>query len=160
MKRNNAFFDEEMILFVTTEEKTEALYALAQQLTSRGYVKPSYSEGILTREHVYPTGLFTGGINVAVPHTDCRHVIKDGIAVGILSKPILFQAMDEPTQEIPVRIIVMLALKEPHGQLAMLQAVISMIQDQETLKKLLNIHSQQEAYEILQAFLVKGVYNK
>lgn len=160
MKRRDTFFDENMILFVASKGRTDALYTLAQHLTNRGYVRPSYSEGILTREQVYPTGLSTGGIDVAVPHTDCKHVIKDGVAVGILSKPVLFQAMDEPVREIPVHIIVMLALKEPHGQLAMLQAVISMIQDQETLKRLLNVHNQHEAYEILKAFLAKGECSK
>ena len=160
MRKTDTFFTRNMILFLEAKEKETALRTLANHLIKFDYVKPSYVKGILAREQVYPTGLFTGWVNVAVPHTDCEHVIKDGIALGILSEPVVFQAMDEPTKEIPVRLIVRLALKESHGQLAMLQAVIAMVKDQTTLKKLLRIHDQSEAYGILETFLVKGAKTK
>jgi len=67
-------FHEGMIMRISTQGKSkqEVLTELADHLQAAGYVKESYADGILKREEIYPTGLTTGQINVAVPHTDCH----------------------------------------------------------------------------------------
>ena len=148
-------FNEDMVLRIDAsgKQKQDALTILAEHLIDAGYVKDSYKDGILKREGIYPTGLFTGGVNVAVPHTDCVHVNQDAIAVGLLSEPIVFKAMDNPERDVDISIIVMLALKEPHGQIDMLQKVIALVKQQKELEKILNLKDTHQAYEIIASYL-------
>jgi galactitol PTS system EIIA component len=147
--------DPKMILKVDTKDKgkEEVLSLLADNLHQGGYVKDSYKEGILKRERIYPTGLFTGGINVAVPHTDCIHVNKDAIAVGILKDAILFKAMDNPESDVNVSIIIMIALKEAHGQIEMLQKIVSLVKKQDELKGILETDDADAIYQVISSHL-------
>lgn len=147
--------DPQMLVYVEREVKAkdDVLRAMAKRLCSAGYVKESYEEGIISREKIYPTGLYTGSINVAVPHTDCIHVYKDSVAVGILQHPVCFQAMDNPENSIKVSIVIMLALKEAHGQLQMLQKVLSLVKEQDELKRILKIKNEEDLYPILLNYL-------
>ena len=149
-------FHEGLILRILTQGKTkqEVLTQLAEHLHEAGYVKASYADGILKREEIYPTGLSTGQINVAVPHTDCEHVNQDAVAVGLLDSPVTFKAMDDPSRDVPVSIIIMLALKEPHGQVEMLQKVIALVKQQDDLRRMLRAADTKEAYQVIAHYLV------
>ena len=144
-----------MILKITTDGKgkKDILIFLAEQLAQAGYVKDTYKDGILKREEIYPTGLFTGAINVAVPHTDCIHVNEDSIAVGLLNRPVNFKAMDNPEKDVPVSIVMMLALQEAHGQITMLQKIMALVKEQELLKNLLKMNDLQKIYQIISNYL-------
>lgn len=144
-----------MILKMNTDgkEKSDILSFLAEQLHQENYVKNTYKNGILKREGIYPTGLFTGAINVAVPHTDCIHVNEDAIAVGLLSRPVNFKAMDNPEKDVPVSIVIMLAIREAHGQITMLQKILALVKEQQILKNLLEINDTQKIYQIISNYL-------
>lgn len=148
-------FDSNLIFRIDTVDKgkTDVLCFLADRLEEGGYVKDSYKEGILERESVYPTGLFTGSVNVAVPHTDSVHVKEDAVIVGVLSQPILFKAMEDSQKDVAVSIVLMLALKEPHGQVKMLQKILALVKEQETLKELLRMRDVNRIYESISAYL-------
>lgn len=147
--------DPKMILKITTDGKgkKDILIFLAEQLAQAGYVKDTYKDGILKREEIYPTGLFTGAINVAVPHTDCIHVNEDSIAVGLLNRPVNFKAMDNPEKDVPVSIVMMLALQKAHGQITMLQKILALVKEQELLKNLLKMNDLQKIYQIISNYL-------
>lgn len=139
-------FNESLILkFDGQQTKTDLLKTLANKLLQEGYVKDSFQAAILERESVTPTGLFTGNINVAIPHTETQHVNEDAIVVAILENPVQFAQMDDPTKIIDVRIVIMLALSQPHGHIEMLQKVINLIQNQNVLQDILE-HSNQMDY--------------
>lgn len=139
-------FNESMILKINGQkEQGELLETLADKLYEEGYVKETYKEAILAREAVTPTGLFTGNINVAIPHTDCQHVNEDAIVVAVLNHPVTFARMDDPLKKIDVRLVVMLALSQPHGHIEMLQKVITLIQNQDALEDIL-AHSDRMDY--------------
>jgi len=151
-------FNEKLIFKLSDEidSKEIALSFLAEQLYAKKYVTEGYKKGILDREKIYPTGLFTGGINIAVPHTDCIHVRCDAFAMGILSKPLAFYAMDDPEREMDVNIIFMLALSQPHGQIAMLQKVLALVKEQEQLKQMINCKDVKTIYNICLKYLIRG----
>ena len=132
----------------------EALSLMANHLYDKGYVKESYKDAILNRESEFPTGLFTGAINVAIPHADVNFVKEASIAVGILKNPIKFRAMDDPDKEIEVRLIIMLALKEAHGHIQMLQKVVSLIKNQDSIKEILSTDDLKKSYEIISKYLL------
>lgn len=131
--------DQNLVMInLEAETQQEALEKLAGRLYETGYVKDTYAQAILEREKVFPTGLPTEGYGVAIPHTDVEHVHKPAVALGILQKPVKFNLMGDlnPESQIDVQIMFMLALKEPHMQLKLLQDIMEMIQDQELLKKM------------------------
>lgn len=68
-------------------------------------------------------------------------MIEDAIVVAILDNPVKFARMDNPSSKIDVRIVIMLALSQPHGHIEMLQKVISFIQKQDVLEDILT-HSE------------------
>jgi PTS system galactitol-specific IIA component len=148
-------FNESLIIKLDNlETDKEALSEIVDHLYNKGYVKEGYKEAILERESEFPTGIFTGGINVAIPHADVSFVNQASIAVGILDKPVKFHIMDEPENEIDVHLIIMLALKEPHGHIQMLQKVVSLIQNQESIKEIISSNKTNTAYEIISKHLM------
>lgn len=144
-------------LIIKLEKSTtnkEALSEIADVLYDKGYVKEGYKDAILKREEEFPTGILTRGINVAIPHTDVKFVNKASIAVGISEKPLRFYAMDEPEEQIDVYLIIMLALKEPHGHIEMLQKVINLIKDQKSINQIISAKDSKAVYETISKYLI------
>lgn len=85
----------EDLAFVNYEAKNREglLRDLAGILIKKGYVKDSYGDEILTREKLFPTGLATQGVKVAIPHTDAKYVNVPAILIAKLKHPIVFKAM-------------------------------------------------------------------
>lgn len=115
----------------------EVLRQMAAALQEEGYVKDTFSDAIIHREEVFPTGLPMGEVNVAIPHTDPEHVNKAGFCLGILDKPVTFNVMGSDNEQVEVSALFMLAIKRKEDQLDNLQKLIEICQDQEMLKVLL-----------------------
>lgn len=106
------------------------LRALAARLLASGAVTDGFETAVLERERKYPTGLPTV-IPAAIPHTDPEHVIEPGIAVATLREPVDFGEMGgSGDATVPVRLVVMLVLREAHAQLDALQHLIQALQDE------------------------------
>lgn len=43
-------------------------------MLKHGYVEKSYLNNVIEREKIYPTGLATPLLNIAIPHTDPIHI--------------------------------------------------------------------------------------
>ena len=72
------------------------------------------------REASMPTGLPLGGdLNIAVPHTDPEHVVTPSLALATLVRPVSFGSMDDPDEQIPVGVVMMLALADKNAQIDM-----------------------------------------
>jgi PTS system galactitol-specific IIA component len=148
-------FNESQILKLEgNTSNVEVLSTIADLLCEKGLVKDTYKKAILDREAVFPTGLFTGGINVAIPHADVEHVNEASICVGILKEPVNFHAMDEPDNIIEIKLVIMLALKEAHGHIDMLTKIINLIQDQETVKTIIESDNVETVYNIIKSKLL------
>lgn len=132
--------------------KTEVLSHLANKLYEENFVKDGYRQAILDREAEYPTGL-PAAIKIAIPHCDHTLVKDSAIAMGVLKNPVDFQAMDDPSVTLDVQIVIMLALNEPHGHIEMLQKIISLIQNTEDLKLIINSVSDEEVLAVIKKYL-------
>lgn len=115
----------------------DVLKRLGQLLYSHNFVKDTYLKGILEREKVYPTGLPSRGIPIAIPHTDPIHVKKSQIAVMTLENPVSFSMMGDPEVTLPVQIVFMLAIKDPKQQLQLLKQLMKVFQDEKLLQEIL-----------------------
>lgn len=144
-------FNEELVLIgVEAETDLEAIEKTANHLLAKGLVKESYIQAIQEREKVFATGLPTEGYGVAVPHTDIEHVNQQAICIATLKNPVSFKVMGSVDETVEVSVLFMLALKEPHSQLAMLQAVIGIVQKPELLEIICNETEPAKIYSLVQ----------
>lgn len=140
--------DKIILLDEAVADNQEALGQIADQMTRSRAVKDSYKSAVLKREVDFPTGLATVNIGIAMPHTDAKHVNYDQLGVLRLREPVSFLQMGDG-EKIQVKFVFMLALKEAHAQLAMLQKLIALIQDEEKIKQLLLAENTDEIIEML-----------
>lgn len=131
----------------------EVLEKLSKVMLEKGFVKESYIDAIYEREKIFPTGLPTDDIGVAIPHTDYFHVEETSIGIGILEKPVEFNVMADLENTVEVEILFMLAIKDPDGQLEVLQKLIGLFQDGHTLQDIKNAENEEEISELIRKSL-------
>lgn len=134
---------------VKATSSDEIIHYLAQKLQNKGKVKISFEQAVKKRELLHPTGLPSGEIAVAIPHTDVDYVNEAAITFATLAQPIEFHNMAITDEILRVQIVVMLALKDPHSQVEMLQKLMALFQDQKLLKQLKGITSSQKLYQVI-----------
>jgi len=113
-----------------------SLYLL---LKEKGYVRDSFLEAIIAREKVYPTGLPTLPVAIALPHTDPQHVIRPFISVTRLSQPIAWHEMGNDDNILHVHFIVLLGFIDHSSHLAALQKLMDCLADEEVIQALREI---------------------
>ena len=127
----------------------QAIRALSTLLERCGHVKDSFAEAVLERESVFPTGLPTGKIAVAIPHTDSVHVLSSAMAVGVLAHPVKFREMGDPETALDVDVVMLLAIQDPKAVVPFLQKVCTILQDQDLLAHLKASTEAKQVIEIL-----------
>lgn len=144
------YFDEKVIILNgSAQTKEEALTDIAQLMLTKESVNDKFLENVLKREEVYPTGLLVNGVGIAIPHTDSEYVKKSQLGFMSLKTPVVFNEMGTLDKEVKVSLIFMLALKEAHEQLSMLQQLIEMFQNEEVISSLLKITDEEEFIQLM-----------
>lgn len=145
----------EDLIFINykAQSKEDLLKKLSRVLREKGYVKDSYTEGILQREVVYPTGLNTEAIKVAIPHTDAVHVNRSTILVAVLNNPVTFKEMGNGINDVDANLIFMLAIKNPNSQVATLSKLMSILSNKERLLSVYNSKTEKEVINVLSQVL-------
>ena len=128
----------------TVQSSEEIIRKLGKLLLEEKYVKDSFVEAVLDREKIFPTGLQTTTIGFAIPHTDSEHVLKSTVAIATLKSPVTFIAMGSPGVEISVSIVMMLAISDPKKVVDTLRKVISVLENEVTIDKLVKATTKQE----------------
>lgn len=137
------------------QAKEEVLRFLANNLLEKGYVKETYLKAIVKRELEYPTGIPSAGVNIAIPHADHDLVNETTISIGVLKNPVTFYSMEDSETPLDIQIVIMLAISEPKGQIEMLQKIVSIIQDKELTKKVVESDSEEEIALLLEPILTE-----
>ncbi|NLM18641.1 MAG: PTS sugar transporter subunit IIA [Clostridiaceae bacterium] len=151
-------FNEELIfLDLDMDNKEELLKFMSEKLHARKYVKKSFAENLIKREHAYPTGLKANSIGLAIPHTDAEHVEKSCIAVSVLKRPIDFIAAGSFEDLVEINIVVLLALKDPNHQLVLLQNLVDLIQNEEVLRTIINSNNKKGVADIINKNLLNKI---
>jgi PTS system galactitol-specific IIA component len=124
---------------------------LGALLVTSGTARPTLPSAAVERERAYPTGLLLSpeGPNAALPHADREHVITSAAAVAVLREPVQFHRMDDPAQSVPVRLVILLALAEPDGQLAALREAGALLQDAVRVARLVAAKTPAEVLAVL-----------
>ena len=142
-----------IIMEIEQDVKDNILKKMANEMNRVGFVKSTYPQAICDREAIYPTGLPTKGAGVAIPHTDSIHVNKKAIAVGILKKPVEFTVLGSDDELVDVELIFMLAIINPNEQVQMLQRLIELCKDEESLIALKKNDNLDEVNKIVEKLL-------
>jgi PTS system galactitol-specific IIA component len=138
---------------IDAKDFKEVLTEMAGLLRKYDYVKESFTDAVIEREKIYPTGLnLPIGINIAIPHTDACHVNKTAIAIGVLKNPVQFKSMATKVDDLDVSLVVMLAIKESKKQVETLKRAMEFFQEEEAIKKIINSKTTQEVYDIASNF--------
>ena len=139
----NIILKRELILLdIDVNDKLDVLEVMADNLHQLGYVKDTYKKAVIEREKVFATGLkrklptLIGG--VAIPHTDIQHVNIPAISIARLNKAVDFVIMGDDSNTVKVDLIFMLAMKEEHAQLELLQSLMGILQDENALNYIKN----------------------
>ncbi|BAK93755.1 MAG: PTS sugar transporter subunit IIA [Tetragenococcus halophilus] len=138
-----------ILLNLEAKNQEDALSKMAENLASFGFVKSTYKRAIIEREKTFPTGLQGSEIGIAIPHTDAKHVNQQSVSVAVLNQPVEFIHMGSENQMVSTKIIFMLAIDKPDSQLEMLQKLISLIQKEEVLQKIIKSKSCKEVLKLL-----------
>lgn len=137
--------DQDLIkMSLEAENEADVIAQLGAEMQKKGYVRESYIAAVMEREAKLPTGLDINGFSVAIPHTDPEHVNQAAFAVGILKNPVLFHCMAMPDVCTPVRLVFLLAIKDPEKQVALLQQLMAVFQDVELLQAILQAETKSE----------------
>jgi len=150
MKVHEFLNPEAICLHLEAESAKEVIRLLGTKLHTLGYVKDGFIEATLKREENMPTGLPLGGdINAAIPHVDIEFVNQSALALATLKKPVIFHNMVDSDEEIPVRLVIILALDQPKSQISMLQEVSHIFQQPEIVRQLIEAQTPEQVFSIL-----------
>jgi PTS system galactitol-specific IIA component len=149
---------DEDLIFIHKDfhSKEEIIRFLSFKLFEKGIVKKSFTDAVIEREKKYPTGLYLGEINVAIPHTDIKHVIKSGITVATLNSPVMFYRMDNPDVKIPVHIVFLLAVSQPQEYVQFLSKLTRSFGKEEIVKSIYLQQNTDDVANILKNILKDG----
>ena len=141
---------EAIMLDADVSSAEEIIRSLSKKLMDVGYVRDTFADAAVARESSIPTGLPLGGmINAAIPHTEIEHVLKPGVGMATLKKPVIFQNMISPEESVEVRLVFILALNQPKSQIEMLQEVAGVIQDPKLVMDLVNAKTTEQVMAAL-----------
>ncbi len=139
-----------VILGSEATSSEEVIRTLGGKLCDLGYVKDNFVEAALEREANMPTGLPLGGeYNAAIPHVDIEYVNHSALGLATLKEDVVFYNMVESNEVVPCRLVIMLALDTPKSQIEMLQSVAAILQNPDTIRKLVNAKTTEEVFSAL-----------
>ena len=141
---------EAILLHYEAESSQDVIRALGDRLLELGCVKDDFVDATLKREAEMPTGLPLGGdINAAIPHVDIEFVNKSALGLATLARPVIFYNMVEHDVEVPVQLVIMLALDAPKSQIEMLQEVSSVLQQPAVIASLMEAQTADDVLAVI-----------
>ena len=142
---------EAVLLQVEAEDAADIIAKLGGILSQLGYVHDDFVEATLAREASMPTGLpLSGAVNAAIPHVDLNFVKRPAVALATLKRPVIFHNMVDVEADVPVQLVIMLALDQPKSQIETLQQVASILQKPEVVERLMAATRVEEILTILE----------
>jgi PTS system galactitol-specific IIA component len=140
------------------EEKNRegVIQFLCSKMVEKGYVTDQYYEQVINREIIHPTGLPTLPFASAVAHADPIGVNCTGIALAVLREPVVFNAMDNPKQELQVSLVFLMAFIKG-DQIAVLRWISNILSNQVFVKEIAESKNPASAFQIIEPLLLKNL---
>jgi len=130
-------FKKEMIIDgIKVRDQSDLFAQVSDKLLSLDVVQPSYLEELKKRENIFPTGLQTKTIGVAIPHVDPVNIKTDGVMVVRPDKPVRFQQMGDPSSNVNSEIVFFICSTGGDQQLSTLRSLMDLFNNADFLKQL------------------------
>ncbi|OJG57130.1 hypothetical protein RV07_GL003647 [Enterococcus malodoratus] len=144
-------FHEQLIHLEVEGATEEAVFEkVAAQLRDLGFVNEGYLRGITAREQKFPTGLITQHVNIALPHSDPEYVEKPFVYIARLKNEVKVKQMGD-SQEMGVKNLFFLGIKDPKGQVGLLQAFMELFMQEEFVTRFINAQDETDIYQLFTA---------
>lgn len=144
-------FYEKLIHLEMEGASEEAVFEkVAAQLRDLGFVNEGYLRGITAREQKFPTGLITQHVNIALPHSDPEYVEKPFVYIARLKNEVKVKQMGD-SQEMGVKNLFFLGIKDPKGQVGLLQAFMELFMQEEFVTRFINAQDETDIYQLFTA---------
>ena len=141
---------------LNAKDNTDAIEKVGAILRDAGYVNDAYIKAVLEREENFPTGLPLMGSAIAIPHaTPEGNVLKNGVAVAKLTKPVTFHSMEDPAETVEAKLVFLLALKDSGQHLEILRQIFTGFQNPEVIQALNNATSAEEILAVTEKYFGK-----
>ena len=151
---NGLLGTEHILINVDPRDAQEAIQKLTIALIETGHVVPGFAEDVWKREQIFPTGLPTQPLAVAIPHADPDHVNRSAVCIGVLNSPVRFAQMGtDGSTFLDVHLVFLLAIKEHEKQVEMIQQLMIVIQNASLLDGLSRAKEPAEAFALIQKTL-------
>ncbi len=137
-------------LDVPFSSQRELFSFAAADFEKQGYVNKDYLQALLEREEAFPTGMRTAVCGLAIPHVDSQYVLKPGIAFIRVKEPVAFKEMCT-NQDVEVKLLFMLLVKDKSKQVSMLSSLMGCFSDAKMLEAFMNAQNKEEVYELLES---------
>lgn len=141
------YMDPRLVVFLNANSRDEALQQLVHVIYQAGKLKNEelFYKAIIEREKIVSTGI---GMGAAIPHAKLPSYDQFFIAVGILQKPVEWNALDGA----PVRLIFMIGGPDDKQTeyLQLLSNLTQAIKEEERRKKLLSLTQPDAIIELFQ----------
>ena len=132
-------FNESLVAFdLQAQDAREVIEILAGKMHAQGLVSMEYGTQTWEREMIHPTGLPTKPFCIAFPHADADGVSHSALGVAVLRKPVTFQNMADPDEDLDVVLVFMLANRDPEEQIQTLRNLAVLFGQPEKLVELRN----------------------
>lgn len=139
----------DLVIFSQAETRDEALRQLVHHIYVKGKLaqEDAFYQAIIDREKIVSTGI---GMGVAIPHAKLPGFDQFFIAIGVLQKPVDWNALDGS----PVRLIFMIGGPDDKQTeyLQILSQLTQAIKDEDRRQKLLTLQDPQAMIDLFHSF--------
>ena len=141
-------FDQQLISLEVEGESEERVFEqVADHLKELGFVNEGYLNGITAREERFPTGLITQHLNIALPHSDPEYIEKPFVYIARLKNEVKVKQMGD-SQEMGVKNLFFLGIKDPKGQVGLLQAFMELFMKEEFVQAFMQEQDEKNIYQL------------
>lgn len=144
--------DDHIFLNLDIADRNKMFEHVSKILSSNNYINDEYLTKVIEREEEHPTGFKLKATNVAMPHVDSKHVKQNGFFIVTSKNGIIFKNA-ETDEDLNVKIVFGLLLKDSQNHLNFLMKLASSFKDEERLNRILNSSSKTEVKELLNSIL-------
>jgi len=134
----------ELIAFLDTDQRNDTIEALIERAAAAKKVGDlaGFRQAIHRREEVVSTGI---GMGVAIPHAKVDTCPDFFIAIGILSKGVAWESLDQQ----PVRLVFLIGGPDdkPTEYLQLLSHLTMLMKDEEQRKQLLQLKTAEQVVD-------------
>lgn len=143
-----------ILLQQKARDADDIIRTLSDRLNAFGAVDAGYGQATIDRERKHPTGLPTKPFGIAFPHADAEGVLQSSLAVATLKEPVGFHNMGDPEEILEVKIVFLLANRDPEEQVQALRKLAEVFGQPEKLEDLRSQAHAAEAADWLQRELL------